>query len=139
VIGEWCDIASGTNLSNTQDSSGQITVWDFSKEAYEESDLSFCGFFMGDYSQFDVNVTLEAGTVIGVAAYLTEGKLCKKYVPSFVYRDANGRIMTATLDKVIERISRTMQSKNQTFSKEDSAILFDLFKRTTIHRIKAMI
>lgn len=139
VVGTWCDIAVGTNLSNTKSSSGAITVWDFAQEAYERTNLSSCGFFMGDYSQSGVNVTLEAGTVIGVASSLTEGKLCEKHVPSFIHRDADGHIMTSILEKDMERIGKFMQSKHKIFSNEDRDILLKLFKTTSIHRIKAMI
>ncbi|TDG95620.1 putative sugar nucleotidyl transferase [Cardinium endosymbiont of Culicoides punctatus] len=139
VIGTWCNIAAGTNLSTTKNNSGVITVWDFAEETYKDTHLSSCGFFMGDYSQSGVNVTLEAGTVIGVASNLTEGKLCEKHVPSFIYRDADGHIMTSVLEKDIKRISTLMQSKHQIFSKEDRDMLCSLFKKTSIHRIKAMI
>ncbi|MDD9139792.1 MAG: putative sugar nucleotidyl transferase [Candidatus Cardinium sp.] len=139
VIGEWGRLAAGSSLARTFFNGEPIVTWDFTKEAAcEEKSLSTCGFFMGDYSQFGGNATIEPGSVIGVAAHVAANQLAMPYVPSFTYSGTNGKLRSISLVETLERLSKLMSYKHQVFLKEDKAIVAELFKTTAIHRTKAM-
>jgi UDP-N-acetylglucosamine diphosphorylase/glucosamine-1-phosphate N-acetyltransferase len=68
VIGEWCNLGADTVSSNLKNNYAEVKLWDYSTKKFEKTGLQFCGVIMGDHSKTAINIQLNTGTIVGVAA-----------------------------------------------------------------------
>ena len=133
IIGEWCNIGAGTNTSNLKNSYGKVKVWHYSKNAFVNSNERFCGTFMGDHSKIGINTTLNAGTVIGVAANIFGHGTPPKFIPSFAWGGANG-FETNRLDKVCKVASYVIERRGRRFDNMEQNIVANVYKASAGYR-----
>lgn len=136
VVGQWCNLGAGTSTSNLRNDYREVKVWDYGQEDFGNTNLQFCGLFMGDHSKCSINTMFNTGTVVGVNANLFGAGLIDKFVPSFTWGGPDMHIQTYRLDRALEVAKRMMRRRAVELKAEDKAILTHIFRITAIHRVK---
>jgi len=134
VIGEWCNLGSGTNTSNLRSDYGNVKTWDEHRKEFYTTDKQFCGLFMGDYSKCAINTMFNAGTMVGVSANLFGVGYFDKVIPSFTWGMLDKRIQTYRLDQALEAAERMTVRRSVQLTEQDKKILAHVFLTTTLYR-----
>ncbi len=133
VIGKWCNLGADSNNSNLKNNYSQVKMWNFSKEDYINTELTFCGLMMGDHSKCSINTMFNTGTVVGVSANIFGTGFPPKFVPSFSWGGSEG-FKTYRLEEAGEVASRVYERRGKTFDAAEKKILKHLFDATTKFR-----
>src|SRR3569623_367475 len=134
VIGEWCNLGAGTNISNLRNDYGEVKTWDEHTENFNTTDLQFCGIFMGDHSKCAINSMFKAGTIVGVSSNLFGVGFFDKVIPSFTWGMPSIHIQSYFLDKALEAAERMAMRRLVSLTEQDKAILAHVFLATAIYR-----
>lgn len=122
VIGEWCNLGADTNNSNLKNNYGMVSVYNYKKKAYINSELQFLGLIMGDHSKCGINTMFNTGTVVGVFANIFGGNFPPKYIPSFSWGGSEG-FASYDLEKSFEVATKVMERRGIDLSTSDKKIL----------------
>lgn len=133
VIGEWCNLAAGTNTSNLRLDYGDIRLWDYSEQSFVSTGSQFCGVIMGDHSKTGINTMLNTGTLLGVSAQVYGTGFMRNYVPSFMRGSMSGYAMV-DIEKAIETAKKVFKRRNREFDQVEEAILRQVFQQTLSFR-----
>ncbi|WP_185872691.1 putative sugar nucleotidyl transferase [Blattabacterium cuenoti] len=129
IIGEWCNIGAGTNISNLRnDYSNNNKVWSYEKNNFIIIPIQFFGMIMGDYSKSSINTQFNTATIVGVGANIFGIGFPPKYIPSFSF--GNHYNKKISFSQVCETAKRMMQRRNVCFSFIDKTILKYLYYST---------
>lgn len=90
VLGSWCNLGADTNSSNLKSNYSPVRIWHHGKQAFEETDLQFCGVLMGDHAKCSINTMFNTATTVGTAAQVIGSGFPPKHVPSFSWGGADG-------------------------------------------------
>ncbi|MFN6038659.1 MAG: GlmU family protein [Bacteroidota bacterium] len=126
VIGEWCNLGADTNNSNLKNNYGNVKIWSHASEEMIDTNLQFCGLFMGDYSKCGINTMFNTGTVVGVNANIYGGDFPIHFIPSFSWGGSE-EFQDYRLEKAIETAEKVMMRRNIKMSKEDKNILSHIY------------
>jgi UDP-N-acetylglucosamine diphosphorylase/glucosamine-1-phosphate N-acetyltransferase len=129
VLGEWCNIGAGTNISNLKNNYAQIKVWDYAEETFIDTGEQFCGLMMGDHSKCAINTMFNTGTITGVAANIFGAGFPRTLIPSFSW-GGHGGFSTFKPNKVKEMATVSMARRDGTFDQEEENIMNHLFRVT---------
>ncbi len=133
VIGYWCNLGADTNTSNLKNNYSEVKLWDYDKEAFEPTGLTFCGLFMGDHSKCGINTMFNTGTVVGVSANIFGSGFPRNFIPSYSWGGAAG-VKEYTFEKAMEVAQIVMQRRDIKLTDIDKKILKEVFDQTTKHR-----
>lgn len=134
VIGEYCNIGAGSNTSNLKNNYALVKVWNYATSKFEDTDLQFCGLFMGDYSRCGINTMFNTGAVVGICSNIYGAGFPGGFIPSFTWGGASG-LETYRLDKAIETMQMVMGLNGKEFHETDQAIIEWLFRQSGHHRV----
>ena len=123
VIGEWCNLGSGTSNSNLKNNAGEIRI---STPKGQINAGKKCGIMMGDYSRTMINTALNTGTVVGVSCNVFGAGLTPKYLSSFSW--GNDGIDRYQFDKAVADIESWKKLKGKKLSKNEKSILKYIFE-----------
>lgn len=127
ILGEWCNLGAGTNVSNLRNDYRKVTIWDYEKKSFIPVDMQFCGTMMGDYSKCGINTQLNTATVIGVSTNIFGYGFPPRYVPSFSFGGIQKR-KKILFHQVCETAEIMMSRRNVNFSVLDKKILEYLYQ-----------
>lgn len=133
VIGEWCNLGADTNNSNLKNNYGDVDVWSYATEKYEDTGMQFHGLIMGDHAKSGINTMFNTGTVVGVSANVFGSDFPPKFIPSFSWGGAQW-LRTFTFEKSLEVAERMMERRGIKLSESDIAILKEVFERDKKYR-----
>jgi len=133
VIGEWCNLGADTNNSNLKNNYGDVDVWSYATEKYEDTGMQFHGLIMGDHAKSGINTMFNTGTVVGVSANVFGSDFPPKFIPSFSWGGAQW-LRTFTFEKSLEVAERMMERRGIKLSESDIAILNEVFERDKKYR-----
>lgn len=133
VIGEWCNLGAGTNVSNLKNNYLPVRQWSYVTEKFEDTGLQFCGLIMGDHSKCGINTMLNTGTVIGVASNVFGDGFPRTFIPSFSWGGAAG-FTVHQLSKALETAEIVMSRRNILLTDQDKKILEHIFLNTATTR-----
>ncbi|MEL6413113.1 MAG: glucose-1-phosphate thymidylyltransferase, partial [Bacteroidota bacterium] len=136
VVGEWCNLGAGTNTSNLRNDYREVKVWDYGQEDFGNTNLQFCGLFMGDHSKCSIHTMFNTGTVVGVSANLFGAGFTDRFVPSFAWGSPDRYMQTYRLDRALEVAKCVTRRRSIQFGAEDKAILTHIFRATAMRRVK---
>jgi UDP-N-acetylglucosamine diphosphorylase/glucosamine-1-phosphate N-acetyltransferase len=134
VIGEWCNLGADTNTSNLKNNYENVNLWNYTRGAYQDTGLLFCGLMMGDHSVCGINTMFNTGTVVGVNSNVFGAGFPGKFIPSFTW----GGIQQSdpySLDKAFETATKVMERRSVLFTAVHKEILSHIFDVTTSYRI----
>lgn len=133
VIGEWCNLGADTNNSNLKNNYGDVDVWSYATEKYEDTGMQFHGLIMGDHAKSGINTMFNTGTVVGVSANVFGSDFPPKFIPSFSWGGAQW-LRTFTFEKSLEVAERMMERRGIKLSESDISILNEVFERDKKYR-----
>lgn len=133
VIGEWCNIGADTNTSNLKNDYSITRLWNYDQNKFVSTGRQFCGLIMGDHSKSAINTMFNTATVVGVSSTVFGSGFVKNFVPSFSWGgDKNST--TYLLNKALDTAERVMERRSIVLSKEDKAILEEVFEQSKAYR-----
>lgn len=135
VLGEWCNCGADTNSSNLKNNYGQIKLWNYDLDDFEDTGLQQCGLIMGDHSKCSINTMFNTGTVVGVSANIFGSNFPPKFIPSFSWGYGD-KCSTYRIDKAKETFHSVLKFSNELPDKKDLGIMEDLFEITKKYRDK---
>ena len=133
VIGEWCNLAAGTNVSNLKNNYSSIKVHAYTSDALEDTHKIFHGLIMGDYSRCGINAMFNTGSVVGVSCNVYDAAFPPKFLPSFAWGSAAG-FVEFRLSEAFEVAKKGMARRKVELSTEDVNILTHIFNEEKQHR-----
>lgn len=129
VLGEWCNIGAGTNVSNLKNNYDKVKVWDYAEEKFINTGEQFCGLMMGDHSKCAINTMFNTGTIVGVAANIFGAGFPRALIPSFSWGGHAG-FSTFRANKVKEMATVSMARRDGVYDEEEEKIMNHLFRVT---------
>lgn len=135
VIGEWCNIGADSNNSNLKNNYTDVRMWNYPKQTFVKTGLTFCGLIMGDHSKCGINTMFNTGTVIGVNANIFGGGYPRNFIPSYSWGGSN-QMIHYEFDKAIEVAQKVMIRRNIELSEVDIKILKYIFEIIEVFRNK---
>ena len=126
VIGEWCNFGADSNSSNMKNNYGNVRLWSYRTQSFEDTGLQFAGLIMGDHSKTAINTQLNTGTVVGVASNIFKAGFPPNLVENFSwggFKDDE----RFKLDKAYEVAERAMARRKVVLTDQDKAILKHIF------------
>lgn len=126
VIGEWCNLGADTNNSNLKNNYGNVKLYNYTVQNYQDTELQFCGLIMGDHSKCAINTMFNTGTVVGVCANIFGPGFPSTYVPSYTWGGITDS-ETFRLDKAIEIATRVYARRGMELTPIDVAILTQVY------------
>ena len=129
VLGEWCNIGADSNNSNLKNNYAEVKLWNYEKERFVNTGLTFCGLIMGDHSKCGINTMFNTGTVVGVNANIFGSGFPRNFVPSFSWGGAAG-FTTYKLKDAFEVAARVFERRGLVFNETEQEILIHVFELT---------
>jgi hypothetical protein len=133
VLGEWCNIGAGSNTSNLKNNYTLVKLWNYATGKFEDTDLQFCGLFMGDYARCGISTMFNTGTVVGLSSNIYGSGFPGSFIPSFSWGGASG-FETYRLGKAIETIEMGMSLHDIKLNDTDRKIIENVFMLTGRYR-----
>ena len=133
VIGQWCNLGAGTNVSNLKNNYTPVRMWNYVEQRFEDSGELFLGIVMGDHAKCGINTMFNTGTVIGVSANIFGEGYPRNFIPSFSWGGKHGW-QTFRLDKALELANTVMHRRNVVLTEADKQILTQVYQNSSQHR-----
>jgi UDP-N-acetylglucosamine diphosphorylase/glucosamine-1-phosphate N-acetyltransferase len=133
VVGQWCNLGAGTNVSNLKNNYEKVKVWSYPENKFIRTGLQFCGLIMGDHSKTGISTMLNSGTVIGVGCNIYGSGFPRQFVPSFSEGGAHG-YEVHSLKTVFSTAEKAMIRRDRVLTDEDQRILTAVFERSAPYR-----
>lgn len=129
VLGEWCNIGADTNNSNLKNNYAEVKLWNYEKECFVNTGLTFCGLIMGDHSKCGINTMFNTGTVVGVNANIFGAGFPPNFIPSFSWGGSTG-FTTYKIKEAIAVAARVFERRGLVFDAMEQEILTCIFEVT---------
>ncbi len=136
VVGEWCNLGANTNNSNLKNDYSSVKLFSHATGEPEDTGLTNCGLYMGDYSKSGINTMFNTGTVAGVHVNVFGAGFQEKFIPSFSWGGKAEGCCTYRLDKALAVARMTTRSKNRDFTEADARLLEEIHKRSALYRME---
>ena len=133
VLGEWCNLGAGTNVSNLKNNYEHVKAWNYTSGRFIKTGLQFCGLIMGDHSKAGINSMFNTGTVVGVACNIHGSGFPRQFIPSFADGGAGG-FKLHQLKNVYTTAEKVMARRNKTLDTIDKEVLAAVFDMTAAYR-----
>ncbi|WP_423126316.1 GlmU family protein [Gaoshiqia sp. Z1-71] len=133
VLGEWCNLGAGTNVSNLKNSYEKVKVWSYPENKFIRTGLQFCGLIMGDHSKAGISTMFNTGTVVGVGCNIHGAGFPRQFVPSFSDGGAHGYKVNS-LKSVFNTAAQVMARRKRVMTDEDQRILTSVFDCSAPYR-----
>lgn len=133
VIGEWCNLGADTNTSNLKNTYGEVSVYNYSIGANENTGLQFHGLIMGDHAKCGINTMFNTGTVAGVCSNIYGGGFPEKFIPDFSWGGSEG-FVEFRFEKATEMIRNVYKRRKKELSETETAVLRHIFNETAAKR-----
>ena len=128
VVGAWCNIGAGTTVSNLKNSYADVKLWDYASGRFLPTGLQFCGLIAGDHAKMGINMMINTGTVVGVAADLHGCGFPRNFVPSFAWVGA-GVFRERPLSSFMDTARAVMARRGKVFDETDRRLMAYLHER----------
>lgn len=133
VVGEWCNIGADSNNSNLKNNYAEVKLWNYTKERFVPTGLTFCGLIMGDHSKCGINTMFNTGTVVGVNANIFGSGFPRNFVPSFSWGGASG-FTTYKVKDAFDVAEKVYERRSMIFDENEKEILTHVFELTEKYR-----
>ncbi|WP_185871571.1 putative sugar nucleotidyl transferase [Blattabacterium cuenoti] len=127
ILGEWCNLGAGTNVSNLRNDYKKVKVWNYEKKDFFQTNLQFFGIIMGDHSKSAINTQFNTATIVGVSDSIFGYGFPSRYIPSF-FLGGIQRKKKIPFNQVCETAEIMMSRRNVIFSIIEKKILEYLYQ-----------
>jgi len=128
VIGQWCNMGSGTTTSNLKNSYNQISITDWRIRTTIKTGQQFLGTIMGDHTKTAIGTQLNTGTLCGVSCNIFSGSFPPTFIPSFSWVGPNV-IQTYKLKKGFEAMEAMMKRRDVTLTQAYKEMMQHIFEK----------
>ena len=135
VVGEWCNLAAATNVSNMKNNHSEVSVYNMSTGAYEKTGKAFVGAFIGDYSRCGIGTTLNTGTVMGMGSNLYDTGFPPKFIPSYSWGSPT-ELKAYQKEEWFQMVEQTKKLKKQTLTVNDKILLNAVWETYNLYNTK---
>jgi UDP-N-acetylglucosamine diphosphorylase/glucosamine-1-phosphate N-acetyltransferase len=136
-IGEWVNLAAGTQTSDLRNDYGAVSVTVNGERL--ATGKNKVGAYIGDHSKTGLGALLNTGSTIGCFAnLLPSGSLLPQVVPPFCQVQHGELRELWDLRKVFHTASRVMQRRGKTLTEAHRDFYYDLFEATEKLRKKTL-
>ena len=123
VIGEWCNLGAGTNISNVKNNATQVGYM-----LKYNAELTYSGIkggmLMGDYSKAAINTSFNTGSVVGICCNIFGEKYPEKFTNNFSW--GNEKYI---FEKAVRDIQSWMAFKNNSLTESAKKNLKQLYEK----------
>ena len=133
VIGEWCNLGAGTNVSNLKNTYEKVRVWSYAENRFVKTGLQFSGLIMGDHSKAGISTMFNTGTVVGTACHIHGTGFPRQFVPSFSDGGASGYKLHQ-LESIYNIAEKAMLRRGVKLTETDREILKHVFELSAAYR-----
>lgn len=133
VIGEWCNLGAGTNISNLKNNYAEVKLWSYPEGRFVKTGTQFCGLIMGDHSKSGIDTTFNTGTVVGLSVNVYGPGFPRNFIPSFSW-GGHGGWATYPAEKAFKTMENVMDRRKKNFSVSERLIMLRLFEDTAENR-----
>ncbi|HEX5111393.1 MAG TPA: GlmU family protein [Saprospiraceae bacterium] len=133
IIGEWCNLGAGTNVSNLKNNYSNVRMWDHATQGMRDTGLQFLGIVMGDHSKAGIQTMFNTGTLVGVGCNIFGDGFPPKFIPSFSWGGAAGMV-THRIEEAMETAKRVMARRNISFDETDEKIFRNVYNLSAVYR-----
>ncbi len=130
VLGEWCNLGANTNNSNLKNDYTSVKLYSYATQKPENTGLTFCGLFMGDYTKAGISTMFNTGTVVGVNANVFGAGFQPKHIPSFSWGGKAEGFAPYRFDKAMAVLRETMRRRQVDFDDKQEVMLRAIFEQT---------
>jgi hypothetical protein len=116
-------LGADTNNSNLKNNYGNVDIWSYKDGKYVDTNLQFCGLFMGDHSKCGINTMFNTGTVVGVSANIFGAGFPEKFIPSFSWGGPQHPFQKFKLEKALELAEIVMSRRKIKITEEEKEVL----------------
>lgn len=129
VIGQWCNIASGTTISNLKINYNNISITDWMSGDEVDTGQQFLGLIMGDHSKTAINCVIDSGSLFGVNSNILTRGFPPRHVPSFSWVDPHG-IQLYKLDKAYKAMEAMMKRRGVALTGAQKKLMEYIFEHS---------
>lgn len=133
VIGEWCNLGSGTEISDLKNTYETVKIWNYPQKTFIDSEEQFLGLIMGDHSKCGINTMFNTGTVVGVSSNIFGPGYPRNFIPSFSWGGVSG-FKTYDVKRAFRVAEAVMKRRNLPFTDVEAGILNYIFEITHENR-----
>ncbi len=126
IIGEWCNLGAGTNVSNLKNNYSKVRMWDYATRGMRDTDHIHLGLVMGDHSKAGIQTMFNTGTIVGVACNIFGDGFPPKFIPSFSWGGAAG-LNSHRLNEAADTAKKVMARRNIDFTPVDEKIFRKIY------------
>ena len=134
VLGEWCNLGANTNNSNLKNDHTQVKLHNYATNDLENTGLTNCGLFMGDYSKAGISTMFNTGTVVGVSVNVFGAGFQPKHIPSFSWGGKAEGFSEYRLEKAIAVAADTVGRRQIAFTESHKNVMTNVFDQTKPQR-----
>lgn len=131
LIGEYCNIGAGTNVSNLQNTYSELKLYDYRLNEYRQTQEYKFGVVMGDYTMCGVNTSFTTGSVIGIGVQLAKTHIIDKWVPDFTWQ-TDHKNETYRWDGFVKMLRNKFIKEQKPFKKIDQDFLQEIYNNCTL-------
>ncbi|WP_185871011.1 putative sugar nucleotidyl transferase [Blattabacterium cuenoti] len=128
VLGEWCNLGAGTNVSNLRNDYSKVTVWNYEIKDFVLTNIQFFGMIMGDHSKSAINTQFNTATIVGVGASIFGFGFPPRHIPSFSLGGIQNNDRKIPFHRVCKTAHIVMNRRNIHFSVLEKNILKYLYQ-----------
>ncbi|HNQ59160.1 MAG TPA: putative sugar nucleotidyl transferase [Bacteroidales bacterium] len=130
IVGQWCNIAAGTNVANLNNTYKTIKMWNYPQSRFIDTGLQFCGLVLGDHSKTGINTTFNTGSVVGISSNVFGAGYQRNFVPSFVWGGPSTGYSGYDFEKAIETAKEVYKRRGIELTDVDFKILQHVYEIT---------
>jgi UDP-N-acetylglucosamine diphosphorylase/glucosamine-1-phosphate N-acetyltransferase len=134
VLGEWCNLGANTNNSNLKNDHTNVKLHSYVSDSLEDTGLTFCGLFMGDFSKAGISTMFNTGTVVGVNVNVYGAGFQPKHIPSFSWGGKAEGFSEYRFQKAVDVIKDTIIRRGMSFDDRYETLLMEVLTRTQYQR-----
>jgi UDP-N-acetylglucosamine diphosphorylase/glucosamine-1-phosphate N-acetyltransferase len=137
VLGEWCNLGANTNNSNLKNDHSHVKLHSYVTNTLENTGLTFCGLFMGDFSKAGISTMFNTGTVVGVNVNVFGGGFQPKHIPSFSWGGKADGFVEYRFEKAVDVARDTVIRRGLPFDDYYESLLKEVMIHTQSQRTTA--
>lgn len=129
VIGQWCNLASGTTVANLNNTYRTVRAWNYTQQKFIDTGMQFLGLIMGDHSKTGILTMFNTGTIVGVNSNVFGSGYQRNFVPSFVWGGTGG-YTSFDIKKALETASYVYKRRDYDLDAVERKLLTSVYEIT---------
>ncbi len=129
VIGQWCNLASGTTVANLNNTYRTVRAWNYTQQKFIDTGMQFLGLIMGDHSKTGILTMFNTGTIVGVNSNVFGSGYQRNFVPSFVWGGTGG-YTSFDIKKALETASHVYKRRDYDLDAVERKLLTSVYEIT---------